>query len=265
MTHWILLAAPLVVASFVMLFGFVGCFLDSIGEAPPDDGEVPTPPPDYKTAVQDHRDIVSFWRLSEDPGESTAFEANLVNNGTYVGEVLLGQPGLLAADTDAAAQFDGSTAFVDLPFVLDVSGPFTIECLVRPQALEGLPTVVSQRDGTGTGRTLLFIDETLNFASNLGGTIRDSGVTAAVDTTYHLVFTFAGGTDGVWVFYVDGVETATDTATGESATDGWLIGVNKTLGPAFWNGTIDEVAVYNAALDAETIQTHFTLASTVTV
>jgi hypothetical protein len=184
-----------------------------------------------------------------------------VNDGTYVGDVLLGQPGLLAADTDAAAQFDGATAFVDLPFVVDVSGAFTIECLVKPQALDGLPTIVSQRDGTGTGRSLLFIDATSNFASNLGGTIRDSGLPAAVDTIYHVVFTYAGGTDGAWVFYVDGAQTATGTATGESATDGWLIGVNKTL-TAFWNGTIDEVAVYNAALDSATIESHFTLAST---
>ena len=185
------------------------------------------------------------------------------NNGTYTGDVALGQPSLLASDTDAAAQFNGSTAFVDLPFVLDVSTAFTIECWVRPQALDGLPTVLSQRDGTGTGRTLLFIDETHNFASNLGGTIRDSGVTAAVDTTYYVVLTYAGGTDGAWAFYVDGGETAIGMATGEAATDGWVIGVNKTLGAAFWNGTIDEVAVYNAVLDSATIESHFTIASMV--
>ena len=259
MTHWILLAAPLAVASFVMLFGFVGCFLDSVGEGSPDDGEGPE---DCKTTITTERGIVGFWRLSEEPGEPTAFDAMGVNDGTYVGDVLLGQPSLVASDPDAAAQFDGSTAHVDLPFVVDVSAAFTIEAWVRPQALEGLPTIVSQRDGTGTGRTLLFVDDTGNFASNLGGTIRDSGVTAVVDTTYHVVLTFAGGTDGAWFFYVDGFETATGTATGEAATDGWLIGANKTL-DAFWNGTIDEVAVYDEALSPTVIESHFTVASTV--
>ncbi|HEX8208081.1 MAG TPA: LamG domain-containing protein [Solirubrobacteraceae bacterium] len=266
MTHWILLAAPLIVASSVMLFAFVGCRLNTQGEGFPgengDNGEKPPVPETYKSAVLDRPDIVSFWRLSEDPGEATAFDATGTNNGTYVGNVLLGQPGLLASDADAAAVFDGATAHVDLPFVVDVSAAFTLECLVRAQALDGLPTIVSQRDGTGTGRALLFLNASSNFVSNLGGTMRDSGFTAAVDTTYHVVLTFAGGTDGEWAFYVDGAQTATGTATGEAATDGWLIGVNK-LGAEFWNGTIDEVAVYNTALDAATIQSHFELASTV--
>ena len=33
MSHWVLIVAPLVLASLVMLFAFVGCFLDSVGEA----------------------------------------------------------------------------------------------------------------------------------------------------------------------------------------------------------------------------------------
>ena len=259
MTHWILLAAPLVVASFVMLFAFVGCFLDSVGEGGPPDEE----PLDYKTAVSEHRDIVAWWHLNEEPGDPTAHEDISGLNGTYVGNVQLGQTGLVVAMSDQAAQFDGSTAYVDLPFVLDASGPFSIECWVRPQVVDGQPTIIAQRDGTGTGRTLLFIADSGNFASNLGGAIRDSGFTAAVDTTHYVVFTYAGGVDGAWVFYVDGFETATGTATGESATDGWLIGVNKTLAANFWTGTIDEVAVYDAPLDATTVEQHFTLGSMV--
>jgi hypothetical protein len=247
------------VASFVMLFGFVGCFLDSIGEGSPDDGEEGRD--DYKGAVQDHPNIAGYWRLSEEPGEPTAFDGTGVNNGTYVGGVLLGQPSLLASDADMAAQFDGSTAYVELPFILDASAPFTVECWVRPQALEGHPTMVAQRGGTG--RKLLFVHNEGEFASNLGGTTFFSGFTVALDTTYYVVLTYAGGTDGAWVFYVDGFETAAGTVTGEPETDGWLIGADKSLETGFWNGTIDEVAVYNTALDASTIEAHFTIASTV--
>ena len=256
MTHSILIAAPLVVASLVLVLGFVGCFLDSTGEAPPETRE------EYKEVIVSHPNLIGYWRLSETTGEPIAADSSAAgNDGQYVGDVTLEQPGLLFDDSNTAAQFDGSTGHVDLPFVLDPSGAFTIECLVRPDGLEGLPTIVSQRDGTGTGRSLLFVDASGNYASNLGGTGQDSGFTAAVDTMRQVVLTYAGGAGGAWIFYVDGIQTATDTVTGDPADGGWLIGTNKTL-TEFWSGTIDEVAVYNAVLDPGTILDHFTLATT---
>jgi hypothetical protein len=259
MSHWILLVAPLAIASFVLLFAFVGCGLNSQGTGfPPDDDEGR----DYKSAVTKQTTIVSYWRLGEGDTGQPAEDSFGSNDGKYVGDVTLGQPGLLASDTDTAAQFDGATAQVELPNVVDVTKAFTIECWVRPAALNGAPTIVSQLDGTGTGRALLFVAVGGNFASNLGGTTHDSGFTAAADTTYYVVFTFAGGADGAWTFYVDGKQTASGTATGENADGEWRIGVNK-LGAEFWNGTIDEVAVYNSALDAGEIGAHFSLGSTV--
>ena len=258
MSHSVLLIAPLVLAGFVMLFAFVGCFLDSTGEAGPRPETT-----DYKEVVTTHPNVVGYWRLSDATGETLAADSSGAGlDGQYVGEVLLEQPGLLVDDIDTAVQFDGSTGHVDLPFVLDPSGAFTIECLVKPDALAGLPTIVSQLDGTGTGRTLLFVDgASSHFASNLGGTPLDSGFTAVVDKTYHVAFTYAGGAGGAWVFYVDGGQTAAGTATGDSADGGWLIGVNKLLAEP-WTGTIDEVAVYDAVLDLAEVQKHSTLATT---
>lgn len=261
MSHWVLLVAPLVLASFVMLVAFVGCGLNAEGEEHGKPTEPDTTRDQYKDVVGEHPNLVGYWRLGEATGDPKAADSSMKgNDGKYVGTVTLQQPGLVVGDSDTAAQFDGS-GHVELPFVLDPAGAFTIECLVKADALGGLPTIVSQLDGAGTGRSLLFVDASSHFASNLGGTPLDSAFTAVVDKVHHVAFTSAGGAGGAWAFYVDGAETASGTATGDSADGGWLIGVNKVLA-APWSGIIDEVAVYDAVLEAARIQTHFTLATT---
>lgn len=173
------------------------------------------------------------------------------NAGNYTGGYTLDQAGA-TGDGDRAVKLNGSTGHVDLPLAFNPTGAFSIEARVRLDALGGDQTIVSQRDGGGTGRTLLFVQGTsATFASNLGGSVRDSGVVAQPGRWYHVALTYSGGSGGTWTFYVDGAQTASGTATAEPATGRWYLGVSKLLSPGtFWNGLLDDVGVYPIALGA---------------
>ncbi|MDQ3934300.1 MAG: carbohydrate binding domain-containing protein [Actinomycetota bacterium] len=187
------------------------------------------------------------------PGDATWYVDDVSlrerSSGTYNGGFTLNQPGA-TGDGDRAVDFN--SAHVDLSFAHSPTSGFTIETWARlDSTLNVDPAIVSQRDGGGTGRSLLYVpSSTGRFASNLGGTIRDSGFTPQLNRYYHVVFTYAGGTSGAWNFYVDGARTAGGTATAESSTGGWVIGANKNRNAGYWDGPIDDVSVYGHALSA---------------
>lgn len=192
---------------------------------------------------------VSQWRLNETSATNPARDSIGSYHGTYVNSPAVNQPGA-TTDGDRSVRFNGSNTRVDLPNVLSAAGSFTIEAWVKLDAAGQDPAIVSQRDGTGTGRSLLFVaSSTGRFSSNLGGITRDSGVTAELGRWYHVAFTYAGGANAPWAFYVNGARTATGTATGESANGNWVIGANK-VSACNWNGQIDDVSVYSTALGA---------------
>src|SRR6266852_7303617 len=59
---------------------------------------------------------LGYWRLGEsDPSQAAKDASGNGNDGTYVGGVTLGQKGAINRDPDTAAQFDGSTGYVDIP------------------------------------------------------------------------------------------------------------------------------------------------------
>ena len=179
------------------------------------------------------------------------------NAGIYKGGVTLNQPGA-TPDGDTAADFNGTSGYVDLPSILNPGTTgFSIEAWVKldSAALGADRTVVSQRDGTGTGRTLLYYrGSTGTFSTFLGGTSIDSDVVAEANRWYHLVLTYEGGADGTVKIYVDGVDSLSAVTTAESANGGWLIGVAKTRTVSFWDGVIDDVAIYPRELSATEVQ-----------
>src|SRR5688572_28278041 len=79
MTEWLLLLAPVALLALVVMFLFVGCFLDSVGKPGPDR---PTGPL-YKETILATPDLVAYWRLSEMSGETTAIDELLNHSGTY--------------------------------------------------------------------------------------------------------------------------------------------------------------------------------------
>lgn len=217
----------------------------------------------------------SFWRLDETEGETAASDAvsrTGQNPGRYR-DVTLGAPGALTGSTSKAATFDGSTSFIELPdTTLASSTVLSVELWFKTDKPSGV-LVGFQDDPLGPTHPshynpVLAIDA----AGKLRGAFEISGayVTPVVSPApvtdnvwHHAVLTSTGTSQ---TLYLDGQPLGTRTGSvnhsvktftylGAGFTSGgWDGGSTSTT--RHFQGLMDEVAVYQRALDASTIRTH---------
>ena len=209
----------------------------------------------FQETLKDTR-IVAHYKLDETEG-SVALDSAGHNHGT-----LRGGPAWQhsSGKIDGALRFDGVDDYVETPAVLDpADGAFSAFAWIKG----GAPgqVIVSQAGGGETwigtdpaqGRLLTVV------APPAGGRNPPSAL--------HSEFII---TDGQWrhvglvwdgsrrYLYVDGAEVAKDagTLTPLKPSDGGLhIGTGKNLeAGSFWSGLIDDLRIYNQALNAEEIE-----------
>jgi hypothetical protein len=197
---------------------------------------------------------VSHWRLGE-PSGAVAIDQRAINPGAYAGAPALGAPGLLAGDgDDSAVAFDGVDDYmsVSTSSSLSIDAPLTLEAWIRPDALAGEQGIVG-KDGSYALRldgSRLVLELT-----TLAGPQLLSTATGAVvaGEPQHVVATYDGE---VRSLYLDGVEVETEPLSGVIASAGGLsVGSGGGLS-GFFDGTIDEVAVYAKALGADRVAAH---------
>jgi hypothetical protein len=206
---------------------------------------------------------LSWWRL-DDSSVSVFQDAMGRNHGTWVVPPSLGSPGV--ASGNAAAHFvPGANAYGEVPFSAQLNGPaLTVECWVRTTNFTGAQTPVSSWAaspdnrgylfylGDNEWRTLLAFNDGLFYVPN--GPID-------LDRWTHLAFTVSS--QAGWSTYLNG-----QLADGPFSPAGWLqnnsypfrIGVDVVGASGFDNyfdGTIDEVAVYPTVLSAQRIFEHY--------
>ena len=276
MTHWILFAAPLIIASLVLVLGFVGCFIDStgLGSATP-----------YQHAINTHPNCISHWSLGETSG-TTAVDSKDGNDGTYTGGVTLGQPGLTAEDNTTAVLFDGSSGYVSVPFNANLNPPsFTVAALVKIPSGSGgdFHAVVSCRDIGPEGEPFGYIlyagptgvpEEPDVWQAWVGtGEVGPwavvQGPMVGAIGMHFVAMTYDQTTLNLYVNPVELTEPVSlDTTFAPNTSKELRIGAGRnetaTEPPLyFWPGVIDEVAIYDAALDLATLQKHFARATTV--
>lgn len=273
MHNWIILAAPLLIAALVIAFGFAGCnFQPGQVAAPPT-----VTPNQYRDAVLNSPDLVSYWRLDETPPATVAADSKDNNNGAYHGGVTLGVPGLLHADSDTAAQFDGTSGYVGVPFAASLNPPkFTIEVLVTITGGDGsYRSIVSSRDVEG-GKNFGYVlhltpanqweawagDGTGTWGTTtLGGAVTVG--TGGPKGPYYVALTYDGSSLTLYVNPADPTNTdqvsSVAVAYQPTTKNEFRIGAGVNEGPPqhFFPGVLDEVAVYNDANDFTTIVNHF--------
>ena len=199
-----------------------------------------------------------MWHLDEAAGDF-ADSTTHANTGTDLVSAT-GKSGKVGR----GQQFDGTDDRIDLPFILDPSSDtWTIAAWFQfstlPSDKVAHEVIVSQTDGTGTGRTLLYGDRgeytsADEISTYIGGSGNGSTVTAAADAWYYGVLVKTGATS--FSFYVDGEWQADFTATAESATGGWKLGTSKGNGDPL-DGYLDEVRVSSTDRSADWIATEY--------
>lgn len=194
---------------------------------------------------------VGYWPMS---GASPGPMADLVagNHAAVTGAVGFQQAGLLAGDNDTCADFAGGEARTASTVINPATTAFTLTALIRGDVFSGGQHVILQQaDGSGTGRGWMYVLPNGTVEAFLGGASQNAGVALSPGVTYHLAFTFAGG---AWQWYVDGASAGGGSGvTPESCVGAMIIGRHKAGSFAF-DGRIDEVAVFAAALDAGAVR-----------
>jgi len=156
-------------------------------------------------------------------------------------------------------KFDGLNDYVNVSSYSETTNSLTVEAWSKTAGV-GMSinqVIVSQEDSGGnSGRLLIGIQDVVDdtIYTNLGGSILSSGTVPNANQWYHSAITFDGTNLKI---YVDGVEKASTTETLECNNCPLYIGRSKTAGTGYFNGTIDEVAIYSKALTAGEIQNHY--------
>ncbi|MFL5782452.1 MAG: LamG-like jellyroll fold domain-containing protein [Thermoleophilaceae bacterium] len=205
----------------------------------------------YRDAVTSNGGLLAYWRLGEASGK-TAADQQLARDGSYQNGVALGASGALAGDPDTAAGFDGVDDRVALP-ALPASVDFTVEGWQRIADSSNANDTLYGRYGN-----LRLMPRPGGYYAGvwLGGTEYrlEASSPANVGSWVHWALVRSGST---LLLYRNGVEVArrSDLPAAATAALGGDIGQSSGSYPA--KGAIDEVAVYNAALSASTLQQHY--------
>jgi hypothetical protein len=210
---------------------------------------------------------VSWWKAEGNANDSVDGNSGTLVNGVTFAPGMVGQ----------AFSLHGSGAYVDVGNASNLqvsSGAFTVEAWVKFSALAGDMSILDKMSSNGVvnsdgWRLLKQSDNHFWFA--LGGG-RTNGATPTAPTT---VISATTATTGVWyhvaavkssteiAVYINGVKEASKplpTFTDTNSTD-LRIGSNVREG-AYFNGLIDESAVYGRALSASEIQGIYNAGST---
>jgi hypothetical protein len=210
---------------------------------------------------------VGYWRLDQSPGQTTATDSSTGgHNGTYVGGVTLGVPGALAGDPDTAARFDGTSGYVDVPgSAFNFGNNFTLEAwVINNNSAIGRIFSDGTPGSSGYGFGILPTGQ-LRFTT-YGIQDYDSSVIVPRDGNYHYVAVTFDANNAA-NFYLDGTfrQTVTGTAPARSSSFDLNIGRNPNGNSEYFNGTIDEPAVYNRVLSATQIAAHYARGVTSTI
>jgi trimeric autotransporter adhesin len=212
---------------------------------------------DYPGTIGATAGLVNYWRLGEASG-TTATDSKGTSNGTYTGGVTLGAAGAVAGDSNKAATFDGVNDSVDVAdtAALRLNGSWTVEFWAKAVSYPGtgFPGLLKKGDATTANGYIVWFDRTTHFLrykrNNVDYSFNNTDITTS--GFRHFVITYDGTTLKA---YENGTQTDSSTVTfgTNSGTAAFQLGTADNYG----NTTIDDAAVYNTALSAATVQTHF--------
>ncbi len=228
----------------------------------------------YRTAVLADSPYL-YWRLNETTGTAINDAGTGNKDGTLLAQTYtMGQAGALASETRDKS-LGLTIGAVNANASVAAPATFSVEAWVKANTttggrILGIGNATGQNPSTTTDRQLyLAPNGKVMFGVGTGPGRRALASISAVDNGawHHVVGTRAAGTNGMKL-YVDGVLQAQDTATGVNLTGYWRAGAEDLTGwpsaptDAYFDGSLDELAVYTTALSAARVTAHYTAGNT---
>lgn len=210
---------------------------------------------------------VAWWRLAESSGTSAADSAGTFT-GTYNNSPTLGAAAADSDTGDKAVTFTAaSSQSMTAPLVTSATDNFSLEAWVKLPNLTAQQTDIAS-NGSSTGPSNGWGIGISNGAETGTGLVLtglqpgvgniNSGYTFADTNWHHIVMVRESGTTK---FYVDGVlQSGTSVAAPLTPTTRFSL-ATRQFSSTFFNGTIDEVAVYTTALSSTRVSAHYAAAS----
>jgi hypothetical protein len=205
---------------------------------------------------------VSYWRLGESSG-TTAVDEIGNYDGTYNGSPALGATGLITGVADTAVDFDGTNDEVVITG-FSPSNPITLEAWINPDTIPVTfgSHIINMTASTGDNLAItLDTDGTIfcNVYDSSAGTnliAFNGSTTLSTGQTYHIVGTFDGDE---LILYVDGaVDGSGLGGTNFDEGTGYEVTIGNHVSAARWfDGTIDEAAIYDTVLSSTQIRRHY--------
>ncbi len=204
---------------------------------------------------------LAYWRLGEGGKTATVAvsETGAKFDGTYQAGSVVGQSGALAGDADTAAGFDGKGGRVIIgnENLFDkIGSALTLEAWIKVNAFDRTwNTIIAKGDSSwrlqrnGNTDALAFDTDGLNPPYLSGSRSVNDG------QWHHVVASYDGRVKTIWI---DGELDAWVASSGTIAQNDFpvVIGENAQSNGRFWNGWLDEVAVYDRALGPLDLLTH---------
>lgn len=199
---------------------------------------------------------LAYWRLGESPGATSLADATGNGHGFTAlhGTYTLGSTGLISGDSDTAVSW--SNGYADAPSSAPadpLTGDFAIEFWMRSNASGN---IVPFTGATGATYTWQSGTQIQLYLSDLAA--HTSAASVYDNLIHHIVFTRESGS---LKCYVDG---ALDTNFGSVSANCFFSSLSLgayTGGLYNFTGTLDEVAVYGAALSSVRVAAHHTAGS----
>lgn len=212
---------------------------------------------------------VAYWRLDEPSGTTMADTFNL-NDGVYSGAVTQGTGGLLFGGSDASATFNSGATITGtgtVPFNTNLNpNTFTVEFWANPLTTTvGGQYVVSLQDRASGRRgyavqfdniTSYAWDFTVGTNNTLFTSISSPPPRVMAGNLYHVVASYDGTTARL---FVNGSLVSSLVTPYQPAVAPVNLTIASRNGNNYTRAVLDDVALYNYALSAGQVATHYAL------
>ncbi|MDJ0660630.1 MAG: cadherin domain-containing protein [Crocosphaera sp.] len=229
---------------------------------------------EYQEVVQSDNPI-AYWRLGESSGTVADNQGSLDSavDATYSGSPTLGNSSLIwSGYGNSSVEFDGVDDGVLIPdhSSINTSGSYsqkTIELTFNADTLSG-KQVLYEQGGQINGLNIFLDNNQLKFGAWVGNAGEWLSYEINANETYHVVLVFD---NGELKGYVNGKPIGTvntsftsipghtgDIAIGQMSEDTRFSDSNGVSGDGnYFDGKIDDVALYNDALSGKQVRDHF--------
>jgi PKD repeat protein len=222
----------------------------------------------YAQAVRTTAGLRAYWRLAETTGTNANDETGNNLDGTYENTPTLGTAGLLIGDSNKAVDLTRSSSeriTVADNTLLDPTN-LTLEAWVRPDSslsFGQVRTIFAKSNSNGndfsysldyrrSGLTTNQLVFSVTTSSNTDYTVTQ---TLTSGTKYYIAATYNGSTMRI---YVNGVEVGSgQSKTGSLRNSAQPLRIGAFWTQDYWDGAIDEAAVYGTAVPAATLLAHY--------